>query len=72
MGLSTQVEVPMMGNSKALKAGTELILPIAPKKEACKRARSWRDGVVSRAKAKSKAAAAPPPKAAAPSMYEDL
>ena len=71
-GLGTQVEVPMMVNSKALKAGTELILPIAPKKEACKRARSWRDGVVSRAKAKSKAAAAPPPKASAPSMYEDL
>ena len=50
-GLCTQVEVPMMVNSKALKTGTELILPIAPKKEACKRARSWRDTVASRAKA---------------------
>ena len=71
-GLCTQVEVPMMVNSKALKAGTELILSIAPKKEACKRARSWRDTVVSRTRAKSKAAAAPPAKASAPSMYKDL
>ena len=71
-GLCTQVAVPMMVNSKALKAGTELILEIAPKKLPDKKQRSWQDGVASRAKAKSKAAAAPPPKASAPSMYEDL
>ena len=71
-GLCVQVEVPMMVNSKFIRAGEELVLEAAPKRQAEKRQKTWKDDVGMRARAKAKADAAPVPKAAAPSMYEDL
>ena len=72
-GLVTAVEIPVLVNNKAVAAGTELILEVAPKQQPEKRQRDWKDDVERRAKAKAKQAAAKPkPKAKAASMREEL
>ena len=71
-GLYTQVDVPVLVNSKDIRAGEELVLEILPKRQAEKKEKNWKDQVAIRAKAKAKSAAAPVPKKAAASMYEEL
>ena len=51
-GLVTAVEIPVLVNNKAVAAGTELILEVAPKQQPEKRQRDWKDDVERRAKAK--------------------
>ena len=71
-GLCMRVDVPMMVNSKTIRTGEQLILETAPKRQAEKREKNWKDDVGVRARAKAKTQAQPAQKAAAPSMYEDL
>ena len=62
-GLCLQVDVPMMVNSKTIRTGEELILETAPKKQAEKREKNWKDDVGVRARAKAKTQAQPAQKA---------
>ena len=71
VSMTASVSVPVITNMTKLVAGEELLFEIAPRAAPAKRKdASWKDDVVVRARAKSKANVQPKPAAAAPTTLD--